>query len=612
MLQMMRNQKFIKTAMWIVIIAFVSWLGLELGYGGGPSGADPQVGEVEGTDIKWVAYRRQIAQMRQLRRQQTNTVPDEFDLDEQVWQQSVRRILAAKAIHRMNIVVTPDEVADEMVASPPAGFESVPEFQDEAGVFDRGKYRQFLSTISQARWLQITGVAFTEYEDQVRFDLLVRKLNNHIRDGAWVTDAQLRQAYADQNERVKVRLVAAPISLVPDSLVQVSDDDVRAYYQSHLDDYNQGARAQLTYVVIPKTPSKADSARVMEEMASIHDRIRAGEDFAELARQFSEDQVSAREGGSVGTFGRGTMVSEFDSAAFSMREGQVSRPVHTQFGWHIIKVERRVRGRTSDADSAEARHILVGDGEPGIETLDSLVALGEELAAAGDAFAEQARARGLTAETTDWFDRDVVFPMSSVRKPMRRLVRWAFVGDVGAVAIPSVLDDQIVVAQLTARREAGPQALAEVRDGVVTTLRRNKRVDIAADWLGPVAAHVAAGQSLDRAVGGTDFGVLDVGPFTRGQYLPEVQAGSMDGFVGAAFSLTRPGQTTGLVKVAERGAYIMTLVERTLDESGYERQRDGLRSRLERRQQSLLADWDRYSRENADIVDYRDRFYTYN
>ena len=613
MLQMMRNQKFIKTAMWIVIIAFVSWLGLELGYGGGPGGANPEVGEVEGTPIKWVEYRRQVAQMRQYQRQQANMVSDEFDLDEQVWQQSVRRILVTQAIDRMGIVVTPGEVAEEMVASPPSGFERVPDFQDESGAFDPGKYRQFLSTISQARWFQITGVSFAEYEGQVHFDLQVRKLNSHIQDGAWVTEARLRQAYADQNERAKVRVVAAPVSLVPDSLVEVPDGEVRAYYQSHLDEYSQRARAELTYVVIPKTPSKADSSRVLAEVTDIHSRLLRGEDFAELARQFSEDQVSAQEGGSLGTFGRGSMVSEFDSAAFAMSEGQISRPVHTQFGWHIVKVERRVRGETSNADSVEARHILVRDNEPGIETLDSLMALGEDLAAAGAAFDARARERGLTPQTTDWFDREVVFPMPLVRRPMRRLVRWAFVGEIGAVASPSVLDDQIVVARLADRREAGPRPFDEVRDAIAATLRQGKRVDIAAEWLAPVAARVAAGQSLEQAVEGTDFDVIEVGPFTRSQYLPEVKAGSMDGFIGAAFSLTLPGQTTGLVKVDERGAYIMTLVGRTLDESGYEGQREGLRARFGRRQQqSVFADWDRYARENADIVDHRDRFYTYN
>lgn len=611
MLQLMRNPRFIKGAMWVVIIAFVAWLGLELGYQqGGPTGSNPEVGYVSGEPIYWLSYRRQIAEVRDFQRRQNDYVADEFDLDEQVWQQNVQEILLRKAIERMNISVTADEVADAMVANPPRGFEQVPEFQDENGRFDRAAYRQFLSTITQDRWYQITGMTFTDYENQMKFNLQVQKLQQAIQGGAWVTDAELRQTHRDENETATVRVIAAPISLVNDDDIEVTDADVQQYYQTHLSEFQQPARAKLNYVIIDRLPSERDSILIRNQVWDIYERVRSGDDFEEAARLYSEDPGSANNGGSVGTFSRGQMVPPFEEAAFSGRPGEILEPVHTRFGWHIIKIERRV---TTPADSVEARHILIRDTEPGIETIDSLQAVAEDLVAAESNFIEAARDAGLNPQVTDWFTADVSFPIPNLQEPLRRLVRWAFVTEPDSVASPQTTDNAIVVAQLAARRPIGPKDLGEVRPEIEAKLRLQKLVDAAAAMLQPVADRIAQGQTMDQAVQGTELSVVDVGPFTRAQYLPEVEAGSFDAFMGAAFALRNPGDMSGLVRAPERGAYIITLVERNYDASSFDDEKAQIQSRIARRlRQSLFSDWEYYYRDKADIEDFRDEFYRYN
>ena len=611
MLQLMRNPRFIKTAMWIVIVSFVAWLGVELGYqGGGPTGSNPEVGVVAGEPIYWIQYRREIAEMRDYQRQQTNVIAEEFDLDEQVWQQNVQRILLRQAIARANITVTADEIADAMVANPPRGFEQVPDFQNPDDSFNADAYRGFLSSMTQERWSQITGMSFYEYESQMRFGLEYQKLEQAVQAGAWATDAELRQSHRDQNEQVTVRAIAAPTSIVDDGDVEITDDDVQRYYETHLAEYRQPARAMIQYVTIPRNPSAQDSVIVRNQAWDLYNQIGNGADFADLARLYSEDESNAGDGGALGTFPRGQMVSEFEESAFATDAGDVAEPVHTRFGWHIIKVERRV---TSPEDSVEARHILLRDTEPGVETADSLLALAEDISGAGARFEELAEESGLTPETTQWFDLDVVYPIPQIARPLRRLVRWAFSGEIGGVASPHITDDQIIVAQIEARRPEGPTDLSEVRSQIEMKLLADKKVQRAAELLRPVADKIAQGQSMDAAVQGTDFVVQHIGPFTRSQYVPEVQAGSFDGFIGAAFALGEPGSMSGLVTIPERGAYIMTLVERTYDEAAFEQQADRLQTRLEqRRQQSMFADWNLFLRQNAEIEDDRDLFYRYN
>jgi parvulin-like peptidyl-prolyl isomerase len=95
-------------------------------------------------------------------------------------------------------------------------------------------------------------------------------------------------------------------------------------------------------------------------------RVRAGEDFAKLAKEFSTDPGSKEKGGDLGWFGHGQMVPEFEQAAFALQPGQISDIVQTKFGYHIIKLEER-KTETKDGKPDEqihARHILIGESAP--------------------------------------------------------------------------------------------------------------------------------------------------------------------------------------------------------------------------------------------------------
>ncbi len=247
-----------------------------------------------------------------------------MDLDEQVWQQTVADVLIDNALERLSIVVTPEEVAQEMVMNPPQGFRQVPDFQRDDGSFDESRYRQFLANVSPRRWYEITRVTWGEYEEGIRRELQIRKLQQAIQAAGRVSEAELRQAYADQNERVRVKVVAAPVALVPEAGQDITGREIQRYYESHPDEYQQDARVRLAYVMIPRRPSPRDTARAEEDIRMIHRQLLAGADFAELANRYSEDETNARLGGELGTFARGQMVSEFDSVAFLTGEGEIS------------------------------------------------------------------------------------------------------------------------------------------------------------------------------------------------------------------------------------------------------------------------------------------------
>lgn len=106
---------------------------------------------------------------------------------------------------------------------------------------------------------------------------------------------------------------------------KITDEELKKYYEDNKDEF-----------------SKVDASHILvedEETANdIKSRIDNGEDFASLAKEYSKDTASAKNGGALGAFAKGQMVKEFEDAAFSMKEGEVSSPVKSQFGYHIIKI----------------------------------------------------------------------------------------------------------------------------------------------------------------------------------------------------------------------------------------------------------------------------------
>ncbi len=145
------------------------------------------------------------------------------------------------------------------------------------------------------------------------------------------------------------------------SSIKVTEDDTQRYYEEHKSQYEQiRARHILfsTHPANPATPASETSGKentafdkeVVRKLAEdVLKRIRAGEDFATLARQYSDDPTTKDRGGDLQFFGRGQMVSEFERAAFPMQAGQVSDLVESTYGFHIIKVEDR---RVQPLDSA--------------------------------------------------------------------------------------------------------------------------------------------------------------------------------------------------------------------------------------------------------------------
>ncbi|HVR23243.1 MAG TPA: peptidylprolyl isomerase [Candidatus Polarisedimenticolia bacterium] len=285
-----------------------------------------------------------------------------------------RQALVAEAQH-MGLKATPQEVKDEL---------------------QHGRYSEIFfpggTFIGEAEYqglLQQHNLIPATFEDSVGKEILISKLQALITGSASVSDAAIRQEFDKQNTKVKfeyavlnqddikkglhptteelkafydshqknyansvpekrkVKYVMIDLSRIQDG-EQVTHDELQSYYNQHRDQYRVAEQAKVSHILI-KTPlpgpdGKVDEKGVAEAQRRAEDllkQLKAGAKFEDLARKYSEDPGSAKEGGSLGLIGKGRTVPEFEKAAFSLPKGQISDLVKSSYGFHIIRVDDR-------------------------------------------------------------------------------------------------------------------------------------------------------------------------------------------------------------------------------------------------------------------------------
>ena len=235
------------------------------------------------------------------------------------------------------------------------------EQKDQSGQTYKDKYKtlvldQMINTELLAQNAEKEGIKVTDKEIQSSYNDLKTYVNS---------DEQIKKSAEDLGisddflkEQAKLSLLIQKSQEKFYSEEKVSDSEMKKYYDEHIDEYKKD-EVEASHILIKTTDDQnkplpeAEQKKAKEKAEKVLKEVKAGGDFAELAKKYSQDPGSAEQGGSLGTFGKGMMVKEFEDAAFGMEPGQVSDLVKTDFGYHIIKVTDRIKETTSFDEAKE-------------------------------------------------------------------------------------------------------------------------------------------------------------------------------------------------------------------------------------------------------------------
>lgn len=379
----------------------------------------------------------------------------------------------------------------------------------------------------------------------------------------------------------------------------VDEKALRAYFDEHRKDYTNPPRAKVIVARLSKTPSPADEEEVLSEIQAIRQELVEGAQFEDIARLESQDAGTAPRGGDLGVFGRGKMVPEFDEVAFSLRPKEISQPVRTQFGWHIIRVDSVIPG---PEQTVKARHILLKL-EAGRATLDSLQEIMEDVA-------ERARRldlkRAAEAESVE-VSESPLFPKGSYVPGVGQLpagAAWVFRSSPGDVSTVFETDNEFVVLQTVERVDEKKAELAEVRGRVVMAYLRDQSALLADERMRQVAERVAGGSSLEEVAAGDSLLELlaDV-RYGRKEYASGV--GRDVEAAGAPF-----GIPVGAVAGPVRGSQAAVIARRDTSWTDAGADTTGLMQRLQNDAvQRMYGAWLDWLTKRAMIQDYRENFF---
>ncbi len=355
---MQKFRKRTKTFLWVVIAGFVAWILFELGADifrlnvGGEPWQQGVIGEVDGKQIPYTSFVQQFERAVQESTRALNrelTPLDRARIQDEIWNQFVRNVRLQALARQRHLTLSNPTYVELIKRIPPQELLQDSTFLDSTGKFDYQKYLGALANPQNAGF-------FVNYEQYLREQIPAQLMRADLFTGIAMADREARQEFFLRETLYKVRMFRLVAENIPDSFVQVSEEDVAAYYRKHRERYRQKERVDLLLVEAPKVPSAQDTAAALEKLRTALEELKDGQPFEDVARYYSEDMTTRDRGGKLGKLVKGMPVlyKGLWPVLETLKVGAFTpEPVRSDKGFHILKLERRKR------DTFWVAHIFV-------------------------------------------------------------------------------------------------------------------------------------------------------------------------------------------------------------------------------------------------------------
>ncbi len=345
----------------IIIVVFVVSFGPgSRGCGAGGGRTDSWAAKVNGKSVTPAEFDQQYAQLLRFYQRPGTDLDGSLQmmLRQMAMEQVVQRQLVEQEGRRQGIVVTDGELSTAIKA--------IPAFQTN-GQFDMDLYKRAVANAYGSP---------AKFEEQMRSDLGYQKMIELLRQTVTVTDGEVKDAWLAESDRADLEfarfsITAARAEVHPTDaqvkeLIAREPARIDKYYRDHPERFDKKKRVRARHILVrvdeKAPPAQQEAAK--KKIDALAERIKKGEDFARVASEASEDPGSKSHGGDLGWFGPGVMAPPFEAAAFALKPGEVSQPVRTAFGWHLIKVEEVQQPEVVPLDKARpeiARDLVTDD-----------------------------------------------------------------------------------------------------------------------------------------------------------------------------------------------------------------------------------------------------------
>ncbi len=348
------NSMLITLLFGIIIVVFA----FEFGPGRrGCSTSQPIAGRVNGEAItigEWSFYYDQLySYYQRFDPQFNNEKAEEYKLKDKAMEQIIDNMLLAQAGHDMGLFISEEEVAKSIIEDP-----SFREGEEDSRKFSKDLYRRMVNYYYK--------MSVTRYEQKRFSDMMGERVRSFLNNGPVISENFAKSEWALDQEKIGLEFVRFKASRGENN-VEVSAEDVQKfiadsmpeieeYYNTNKFEFEKEEQVHVRHILLrePEDADEETKKSIREKIDSIAEMAKQKpETFEALAKANSEDLSNKEKGGDLGYFGRGAMVPDFEEAAFSMKVGDVSDPVKTRFGWHVLKLEDKKEAFSKKLDEVK-------------------------------------------------------------------------------------------------------------------------------------------------------------------------------------------------------------------------------------------------------------------
>ncbi|HIJ89727.1 MAG: SurA N-terminal domain-containing protein [Desulfobulbaceae bacterium] len=623
MLDFMRRKAqstYIQAAILMIVLVFIFW-----GVGTSQKGGPNAIATVNDQNISSQQYQQTYNQtLSRYQEQFGGTLPagllEALNLKQQVLNQMIQELVMQQGAKEAGLIVGSDEVRKVI--------QGMDAFR-EGGIFKLDRYKKLLAS---------SKMTTTDFENSVRSDLLRTKILAHLSRFTRISDSELKDRFSFDNDQLKLEYVAftadgfrnsGPVGDQELNLffegrkqgyltepqvklryitflyeqaaatTQISDQEIEQYYTMNPDRFSAPELRQARHILLRSdakdSPELKDATR--QKMDSILTQIKAGKDFSQLAKEYSQDS-SGKNGGDLGFFAKGQMVQPFAEAAFTLKEGEVSTIVETQFGLHLIKLEKIKPAHVTTLAAAREQIITELKAQRGKDLTFQLANQAYEGIIQAGSLDKYATNAATPVQTTDYFAQANP-PKAMEGQPA--LLKTIFSLKKGELSSLLEIKGGYAIAYLDEMKEPQVPQLTEVRAKVEKDFLDDQAHAKAKDAAVALLAQAKKEGSLVAAAEKTKSNVLETSFFTRNQ-----QATSGLPAPVAAQGLKLSAAAPYVDEIAENGTtyYVLHFKEgKPASEEAFAGQKEALRKMLtQEKQMQIMGAWLAYLQGRAKIT----------